>query len=474
MLNARKWLQQDVGCEFAGAQLGDVRRTGRLQRIARAAARLPERGFPKMVKSDVELEGVYRFLSNEAVESGDVLKPHVVETMKRARQAPTCLIVHDTTEFDFKGDTREGLGFTNSKQRGFYAHFALAVLPGEARLPLGVCGLEHFVRLERKGKTRKPHSYYTAQDPKRESLRWFRMLDAVEDQRDGFECIHVMDREGDIFDLMAAAVERNARFIIRGDKERALADNAGYLQDVLQRLEPRAYRKAEVSARFATKRHHTIQNRRKITRKARTAKLSIGSATVELRRPKTGHAEVKSLKVNVVYVWEKSPPRGEDPIDWLLVTTEPVATKKQLLAVVDNYRSRWIIEDFFKVLKTGCAFEKRQLESYHALTNALVVFAVIAWRLLLIRALARTDPKSRATSAFNETQLAILRQHLNLSKPLVTTNDALMALARLGGHIRNNGDPGWLTLGRGFEELLILETGFHIAREILLGDAINH
>jgi len=195
---------------------------------------------------------------------------------------------------------------------------------------------------------------------------------------------------------------------------------------------------------------------------------------VELRRPKTGHAAAKSLKVNVVYVWENSPPRGEDPIDWLLVTTEPVETKKQLLAVVDNYRSRWIIEDFFKALKTGCAFEKRQLESYHALTNALAVFAVIAWRLLLIRALARTDPNSRATSAFNETQLAILRHHLNLSKPLVNTNDALLALARMGGHIRNNGDPGWLTLGRGFEELLVLEAGFQIAQKILLGNAINH
>jgi hypothetical protein len=266
---------------------------------------------------------------------------------------------------------------------------------------------------------------------------------------------------------MAAAVERNARFIIRGDKERALADGAGQLQDVLQSLEPRVYRRVEIAARFATKRHHTIRGRRKLTRKARTAKLAIASSTVELRRPKTGHAAANFLKVNVVYAREKSPPRGEDPIDWLLVTTEPVATKKQLLAVVDNYRSRWIIEDFFKVLKTGCGFEKRQLETYDALTNALAVFAVIAWRLLLIRALARTDPNGRATIAFNQVQLAILQHHLNLPKPLVTNKDALLALARLGGHIRNNGDPGWLTLGRGFEELLVLEAGFHIAQKIL-------
>lgn len=468
MLNSRKWIHQDIGQEFAAAALGDARRTGRLQKVARAAVRNPDQGFPKMVSSDVELEGVYRFFSNDAVESKAVLAPHIAETMKRAGQAPLCLVVHDTTQFDFKGEPREGLGLTTAgKGSGFFAHFSLAVLPGEPRLPLGVCGVEHFARAKRKSAVRKPHSYYTAQDPERESLRWFRMLRHVEAQRDAFECIHIMDREGDIFDLMADAVGLKARFIIRGDKERALANDAGYLQDVLKNLEPRVYRKAEVSARFATKRHHKIPKRRRIIRKARTAKLSVGAATVELRAPKTAHNELPSIKVNVVYVWEKSPPRGEDAIDWLLVTSEPIATKKQLLAVVDNYRSRWVIEDFFKALKTGCAFEKRQLESYHALTNALAVFSVVAWRLLLLRALARSQPNSRASSVFNATQLAILQHHLELPKPLAAAQEAFLALARLGGHIKNNGDPGWLTLGRGFKELLALEAGFRIASKIL-------
>lgn len=466
MLNATKWLQQDIGGEFARAQLGDARRTKRLQCVARAAVKLPAVGFPKMVKSDVELEAVYRFLSNDDVDASEVLEPHIVETMQRAKEARLCLVIHDTTTFEFKGEPREGLGFTNSKQLGFHSHFAVAVLPGESRVPLGVCGLENFVRKKRKGKSRKPHSYYTAQDPERESLRWFRMLDAVEDKRDGFECIHVMDREGDIFDLMAAAVERQARFIIRGDKERALADDAGYLQDVLAQLKSRASRKVDVGARFATKRHHLIPGRRKIARKARTAKLSIGSTVVDLRRPKTGHAAMKSLQVNVVYVWEKSPPPGEDPIDWLLVTTEPVDTTEQLHAVVDNYRSRWVIEDFFKAIKTGCSFEKRQLGSYHALTNALSILSVVAWRMLLARSIARADPKASATSAFSKVQLVLLQHHLKLRKLPSTAREALLAVARAGGHIKNNGDPGWLTIGRGFEELLLLQAGWHIAQQM--------
>src|SRR6478735_1702801 len=118
----------------------------------------------------------------------------------------------------------------------------------------------------------------------------------------------------------------------------------------------------------------------------------IRSTSVELRRPKTGHAAVKSLKVNIVYVWEKAPPADEDPIEWLLVTTEPVETVDQICSVVDNYRSRWLIEDFFRALKSGCSFEKRQLESYHALTNALSILSVVAWRMLLARSVARKDP----------------------------------------------------------------------------------
>jgi hypothetical protein len=428
-----------------------------------------------MVESDSELEGVYRFLGNEEVTANAILDPHVAATMKRARQAPLCLVVHDTTSFEFKGEPREGLGFTSTKHPGFYGHFSLAVLPGEARVPLGVCGLERFTRHKRKKAKRKPHSYYTAQDPKRESLRWFRMLEAVEAQRDGFDCIHVMDREADIFDLMASAVGIGARFIIRGDKERALANEAGYLQDLLAQLEPRTFRDVEVSARRANRRVDLIPKRRSVVRKERIAKLAIGSSAVELRRPKTGHSAEKSLKINVVYVWEVDPPNAEEPIDWLLVTTEPIDTIEQLLATVDNYRSRWVIEDFFKALKTGCAFEKRQLESLHALSNALAVFSVIAWRMLLARSVAHSDPTGRPTSALSETQVRLLKHRLKLKTLPANAHDALFAVARLGGHIKNNGDPGWRTIGAGFEKLLLLEAGWQAAVQHILagGDVIN-
>ena len=468
MINARKWLRQSVAEEFAGAQLGDGRRTARLQAIARAAVRSPAVGFPQMVESDGELEGVYRFLSNEAVEPEAVLAPHVESTMARARQASFCLVIHDTSEFRFNGDAeREGLGLLSHKGRGFLGHFSLAVVPGPERIPLGLCGMERVCRQVRKDQVRKRHSHYIAKDPTRESLRWLRMLDAVEDRRDGFECIHVMDQEGDMFDLMALAIDRGARFVIRGNKDRALAEQPGLVGDLLTRLEPRTHRDADVGARKA-KRRELIKSRprRGAARKRRTARLAISSTSVEIKRPKVAHAAQRSLKFNIVYAWETSPPKGEEPVDWVLFTTEAVDTVDQLNAIIDYYQCRWTIEEFFKALKTGCAYEKRQLESYDALSNALAIFSVIAWRLLLARSVSRAHPTAAARSVLSDTQLRLLKHRLKLTKLPENAKDAAYAVARLGGHIKNNGDPGWQTLGRGFEKLLLLlEAGWRLALE---------
>lgn len=181
MNDAKKWLQQDIGAEFAEAKLGDARRTKRLVAVARASEDMPDVGFPQMVESDGELEAIYRLLGSEEVRADAVLAPHIKATMGRAKQHPLCLIVHDTTDFEFSGE-REGLGLMSGNQRGFFAHYALAVLPGPARIPLGVAGLERLTRQVRKQTQRRNHSYYTSQDPTRESLRWGRVMEAVEEK----------------------------------------------------------------------------------------------------------------------------------------------------------------------------------------------------------------------------------------------------------------------------------------------------
>ena len=173
-----------------------------------------------------------------------------------------------------------------------------------------------------------------------------------------------------------------------------------------------------------------------------------------------------TMPVNVVHVFEKRPPPGEPAVEWFLLTDLPVDTPAAIEFVVDCYRGRWIIEEFFKALKTGCQYERRQLESAHALLNALAIFAPVAWRLLLLRHLARSDTPATATSALTPTQLDVLRAVSKRPLPRnPTARDALLAVAKLGGHLKSNGDPGWLVLGRGLHDLLLLEMGWRARAE---------
>ena len=157
-------------------------------------------------------------------------------------------------------------------------------------------------------------------------------------------------------------------------------------------------------------------------------------------------------------------PDGVEPIEWTLFTQEPIDTAEQALRVLDYYRMRWLIEEFFRALKVGCEIEKRQNESYDALLNVLAIFLPIAWKLLLLRTLARTEPDAPATEVLTQSQVDVLRSVAR--RPLddrPTVAAALYAVAGLGGHIKNNGNPGWQVIGRGLEKLLTLEIGWMAA-----------
>jgi hypothetical protein len=176
-------------------------------------------------------------------------------------------------------------------------------------------------------------------------------------------------------------------------------------------------------------------------------------------------ANSSCLHVNVIHVFERKPPQGEPPVEWFLLTNLPVDTDEAIAFAVDCYRPRWMIEEFFKALKTGCQFEKRQLESAHSLLNALAILAPVAWRLLLLRHLARSEKRAPASSALTPQQLEVLMAVAK--KPLPrrpSARDAMLAVAALGGHLKSNGDLGWLVLGRGMHDLLLLELGWR-ARE---------
>jgi hypothetical protein len=446
----------ELAKELSGAEFGDIRLSKRQVKVGARLAEAPSKSFPT-VFTEAELEGAYRFFGNEAVTPAAILAPHVGATLARMAGESVVLAIHDTTTMSFRPDgQREGLGRLRSSDQSFFAHFTLAVSGDGTRRPLGVLNLSAHVRAPTR--TGNEHD------------RWGEQITRVAAlELDSHSVVHVMDREADDYGLFAQLQLQEHRFIIRLAHNRLLdaddREGTAKLDQALARIQGVETREVLLSPRPAAKRS-PAQKRIHPTRAGRVAKLAFGAVPVTLRRPTPQpHSLPASLAINVVRVWELDVPEGEAPVEWILLTSEPVDTAEQILQVVDFYRARWTIEEFFKAIKTGCAFEKRQIEDLHGLLNVLALCAPIAWQMLALRTEARREPDRLAAEVLTKTQLEVLRVFAR--KPLPdkpTVRDTLLAIAALGGHIRRNGEPGWQTLGRGYEQLLTLVQGWSAAK----------
>ena len=460
------WLLDPIEGEFEDADLGDERLVARLAMLASALGREPGASIARVSKSVAAREAAYRFLENRRVTMEALLQPHQLATAERCQSERLVYVVSDTTEVVLPGEQRgKKLGRIQGRRRGFLAHAALAVSASGDRAPLGVLGLTTIVRDDEPKKHRNTRQVEQATD--RESARWGAMVNSTEKLLDGTAAIHVMDREADMFELLSQLTTDSRRFVIRASRDRVLTD--GKLFESVAQAESVLERDVRISARKSPQR--TTKGRGHPARHKRVAKLSVAAKRITLRRPRRcGEEFPETLSINVVHVFEPHPPDENAPVQWLLATTEPIETPEQIAAVVDAYRARWLIEEYFKALKTGCAFESRQLRSIHTLTNALGLLAPIAWRLLLLRTLEREAPSTPAVDVLDPLLLEALAaklKEIREPKPLPpnpTVADFMRGVARLGGHHKSNGPPGWQLLWYGFQYLLSFAGGFIAAR----------
>lgn len=473
MPKPRPPMPNDLAAEYEGVDLGDERRNVRLPRIAAAAASDPSASFRETAEDDAALEATYRLLNNPEVEAEDIWGPHQRQSLRRMSAHRRVIAVHDTTGFAFEGETaRHGLGPLRkaSGQQGFFLHATLMLSQDEHRTPLGIASFETYTR-DGKPKGKQSHKAYR-DDPFHEGRRWLegvRGVQALVD--DSVECVHVADRECDGYEFLAAIAEAGWSCVIRMCSDRATTEPIEGSQahvSVRDALELAPYEfEREVHLSRRGKRATPSAAKYHPSRDSRMARIGVRGQTIELRRPTgAGTALPKQITIHAVQVQEIDPPEGQPPVEWTLLTTLPIGTRAELARIVDLYRSRWMIEEYFKALKTGCAIEKRQHESYHALRNALAIFLPIAWRMLTVRALAQLESNIPATTALTDTQLQVLAALAKRGLPeSPTVSDAMWAIASLAGHHHRRTKPGWQTLGAAFEKLLFAETVWRAARE---------
>lgn len=454
-------LTLSLGQEFGRSNFGDARLSKRLSRISDAALRAPSESLPEIVDDESDLEGTYRFLNNEKVTPEGIISGHVQATLNRCLSEDRLVIAHDTTDFLLGGRSRsEEIGFLNQSSVGFIGHFALAVSRRQNNVPLGVLGFETLFR-DSKSTARK------------ESSRWWSLAQKTESLfPDNHSPVHVMDRGADDYALYSSLVAENIRFVIRLRMDRnecrvVGASETAKLYTCLRGLEVIAEREVFLSVR--TPKRRPKERKDHPPRSSRKAKLHITAASLSVPRPPNLSHDSrvpKDLSLNVVHVREVDFSDNCFPVDWKLITREPISSAEDVLNIVDDYRARWMIEEFFKALKTGCAYEKRQLENRRSLLNTLAVFAPIAWQLLFLRTLNQFGETKPAKCALTKVQIRILQTVPKKPIPAEpTVKDALYAIARLGGHIKHNGPPGWIVLSRGMEKLLTMEVAWTAALE---------
>lgn len=441
--------------EFGAAELGDRRRTRRLVVLASVMAERTSTSLPAMCAEWSEQKAGYRFFSNEAIRPEAMLGSHVAATIVRMAEVPVVLAVQDTTTLNYSHHPGTiGLGALNTaKQRGLLLHTTLAITE---RVPLGLLEQEVWAREpatvgKRATRKRRPLS-------EKESQKWLTSLDAgirAKAACPATQIVSVGDREADVYDLFLVDRPAGVDLLVRAAWDRATDEPQAHLWAALGDTPRLGTRTVEVPGRPGVP--------------ARTASVAVHTREVSLHPPRHRSAEhLSSASVTAVWVIETTPPPGTEPIEWMLLTTRPVATFDAANRLVDWYCCRWEIEVWHTILKSGCKVEDRQLDTARRLHRCLVLASVVAWRILLASRLARTDPDLPCSVLLADDEWrALACRSLQTPAPPSeppSLRQAVRWIARLGGFIGRTSDrePGPTTLWRGFLALAELTSMFRL------------
>jgi hypothetical protein len=430
---------EGIAEELKGIDLGDKRLNQRSTGILEALGADPAASVNSACGGWGETMAAYRFFKNSAVEPDRILRPHLEATKRRMKEHPVVLIAQDTTELNFSAHPPRDAGCLNKEERlGFYDHTHLALTP--QRLSLGVVRSEQYSRtLESLGKTKERANLPIEE---KESFRWldgYRLASDLAGECPDTQVVSVADSEADIYDIFLEADKHPtpADFVIRSKEARCTLErdpDSG----------PNVYCKMrdEVSASKVLTRR-TVSLPRTPKRKARDAKLEVRAACVTLKPP---HARsgLGAVTVNVVLVEEVDGPGDDTDVSWLLLTTLPIESVDEVLRVIDYYLARWIIEIYFRVLKTGCRVEDIQLETTSRVKNCLAFYKIIAWRVMQLTYLNRECPSLPCTAVFDDCEwksvwrVATKRELPKNPPPL---SEFIPLLAQLGGYNNRPSEP---------------------------------
>jgi hypothetical protein len=414
-------------------------------------------------------KAAYRFFSNDRVQEGDILSGHFGATRERFEATEgTVLLLQDTTEFSYERARPELVGMTKSvnigkdkKGRprshtlcGILMHSSLAVTTDG--LPLGLAAVKFWTRKKFKGTAALKKKINPTRVPieQKESVRWLDNLrQSIDLLGDPSRCIHVGDRESDIFELYCLTQELGTHFIVRMQTDRLAGDGAHTISSEMEEI--------------AIKGLHRVQVRDQ-NGEMTAVTLELKCKRIHVQPPIGKQKRYPALDLTVIHATERDAPKGRKPIDWKLMTDLPARTRAEVIEKIDWYALRWKIEVFHKILKSGCKAEDSKLRTADRLANLMAVYCILSWRVFWLTMLNRAAPDAAPTTALTASEIGLLDQLVvdagsRRCRP-GTLSYYLTKLARLGGYLARSNDPppGNTVIWRGLSRLTDIEIGTEI------------
>ncbi len=452
-----------VSTEFDEVDFGDQRLNKRFRSIIIDVLGHCNNTLASSFASWSKIKASYRFLANPRVTFSSMLKPHIAATLTRLNSCSTALIIQDTTYFDFSARTKaKGLdlihrGSHGVVSKGLMLHNTLAVTTDG--IPLGILDQRFIDRKTlRKNGVEVGRGGDHREEPvkKKESQRWIDVVRTCHDfDVGGCRMVHVCDREADFYELFRDAASLGEHVLIRATRNRGINKKK-------RRDEPTIWLFDELLNSRAQGRT-TVRLQVNGRSKFREAKLSIIYKPISMPPPRkrtvNKDGNLPMVPLTAIMAVEKRAENSHEKLCWVLLTDLPISSTEQAIEKVHWYTKRWNIEVFHKVLKSGCAVEKAQLETSDRLKKYIVLKSVVAWRLFWMTRMHQEDEEASCDIVLDKLEWSLLYRKFNKTRTVPsqvpTLKQAMIWIARLGGYIARPSDPppGVISMWRGWERL---------------------
>lgn len=460
--------------ELGGCRFSDPRLGRRFQKFVGQLANKLGQPIPLACQDWTNTKAAYRFLSNGRVNEGAILAGHFQATRERFEAtADPVLLLHDTTEFTYSRESVEAIGILHRLHAGTHKdgrprlhtvcgilmHSTLAVTT--EGLPLGLAAIKFWTRSKFKGTNALKRKINPTRVPieAKESIRWLENLQqSVELLGEPSRCIHIGDRESDIYELFSLAQDKGTKFVIRTCVDRLADDGQHTITAAMRRIPVKAIHEVDVRDRKGTVSKTTVK---------------VKYHRLQVHPPISKQKNYPSLRLTVIHAKEASTPRDRDKIDWKLITNLSIRSRKDAVEKLTWYALRWKIETFHKILKSGCRAEASKLRTAERIVNLIAVFCILSWRIFWMTMMNRVAPDASPAVAFTriETHLLdrIIPEKTVKRRAGAPLSRYLTKLAMLGGYLARTKDspPGNTVMWRGLSRLTDIELGFLMAAQLV-------